>query len=75
MSAPRPLAVYVHIPFCVRVCGYCDFNTYAGMDALKDGYTAGVVGEIEAWTPSRTPTPRPWSTKSRPGCHTSPDAR
>ncbi|MCY3504991.1 MAG: radical SAM family heme chaperone HemW [Chloroflexi bacterium] len=49
MNAPRPLAVYVHIPFCVRVCGYCDFNTYAGMDAVKDAYTAAVVGEIEAW--------------------------
>lgn len=51
MSAPRPLAVYVHIPFCVRVCGYCDFNTYAGMDAVKDAYAAAVVGEIEAWAP------------------------
>ena len=51
MSAPRPLAVYVHIPFCVRVCGYCDFNTYAGMDAVKDTYTAAVVDEIAAWAP------------------------
>ena len=51
MSAARPLAVYVHIPFCVRVCGYCDFNTYAGMDGVKDAYTAAVVAEIEAWAP------------------------
>ncbi len=51
MSAPRPLAVYVHIPFCVRVCGYCDFNTYAGMDAVKDAYTTAVVDEIAAWAP------------------------
>ena len=51
MSAAPPLAVYVHIPFCVRVCGYCDFNTYAGMDGVKDAYTAAVVAEIEAWTP------------------------
>ena len=51
MSAPRPLAVYVHIPFCVRVCGYCDFNTYAGMDAVKDAYTTAVVDEIAAWVP------------------------
>ena len=27
-DAPRPLAVYVHIPFCARHCAYCDFNTY-----------------------------------------------
>ncbi len=51
MSAPPPVAVYVHIPFCVRVCGYCDFNTYAGMDALKGAYTAAVVAEIESWAP------------------------
>ncbi len=51
MSAPRPLAVYIHIPFCVRVCGYCDFNTYAGMDAVKDAYTAAVVDEVGAWAP------------------------
>ena len=51
MSAPLPLAVYVHIPFCVRVCGYCDFNTYAGMDAVKDAYTAAVTDEIVAWAP------------------------
>ena len=24
----RPLAVYVHVPFCRVRCGYCDFNTY-----------------------------------------------
>src|SRR5690349_1919987 len=24
----RPLAVYVHIPFCAKHCAYCDFNTY-----------------------------------------------
>ncbi len=27
-DAPRPLAIYVHIPFCARHCAYCDFNTY-----------------------------------------------
>ena len=52
MSAPPPpLAVYVHIPFCVRVCGYCDFNTYAGMDALKGAYAEAVVAEIAGWAP------------------------
>jgi oxygen-independent coproporphyrinogen-3 oxidase len=27
-EAVRPLAIYVHIPFCARHCAYCDFNTY-----------------------------------------------
>ena len=26
--AKRPLAIYVHVPFCQIRCGYCDFNTY-----------------------------------------------
>ena len=47
----NPLAVYVHIPFCVRVCGYCDFNAYAGMDDLKGAYAEAVATEIAAWAP------------------------
>ena len=23
-----PLSFYIHIPYCVKRCGYCDFNTY-----------------------------------------------
>lgn len=44
-----PLAVYVHIPFCTVKCGYCDFNAYAGMDALKPSYRDALVAEISAW--------------------------
>ncbi|MGE0601351.1 MAG: radical SAM family heme chaperone HemW [Dehalococcoidia bacterium] len=42
----RSLAVYVHIPFCTVKCGYCDFNAYAGMDALKADYGRALVREI-----------------------------
>jgi len=42
----RPIAVYVHIPFCTIKCGYCDFNAYAGMDSLKFRYAAAVVREV-----------------------------
>lgn len=27
-AQPRPLALYIHIPFCAKHCAYCDFNTY-----------------------------------------------
>ncbi len=43
-----PLSVYVHIPFCTIKCGYCDFNAYAGMDALKGDYQAALLAEIQA---------------------------
>jgi len=47
----RPLAVYVHIPFCTYKCGYCDFNAYAGLDGVKLDYGAALVREIEANAP------------------------
>jgi oxygen-independent coproporphyrinogen-3 oxidase len=25
----QPVAIYIHIPFCISKCGYCDFNSYA----------------------------------------------
>ncbi len=29
LGAPeRPFGVYVHVPYCASVCGYCDYNTY-----------------------------------------------
>ena len=45
----KPLSVYVHIPFCTRKCGYCDFNVYAGLGRLKGAYANAVVAEVEAW--------------------------
>lgn len=24
----QPFGVYLHVPFCLTRCGYCDFNTY-----------------------------------------------
>ena len=32
VSAP-PVGLYVHIPFCVSICPYCDFVVYAGSSA------------------------------------------
>ncbi|HRA21263.1 MAG TPA: coproporphyrinogen III oxidase, partial [Anaerolineae bacterium] len=42
----RGLGIYVHIPFCVRKCAYCDFNTYAGLEALHETYVAALCREI-----------------------------
>jgi len=46
----RPFGVYVHVPFCVTRCGYCDFNTYTaaelGPGASRDSYAGQAIGEI-----------------------------
>ena len=36
------LSIYVHIPYCIKRCGYCDFNTYTPSE-LQDGATLEIV--------------------------------
>ncbi|MEU9838625.1 radical SAM family heme chaperone HemW [Actinomadura sp. NPDC048032] len=46
----RPFAFYVHVPFCVTRCGYCDFNTYTatelGPGASRDSYADTAIREV-----------------------------
>jgi len=46
----RPFGFYVHVPFCVTRCGYCDFNTYTaaelGGGASRDAYPDQAAAEI-----------------------------
>ncbi|RBP98311.1 coproporphyrinogen III oxidase [Bifidobacterium aemilianum] len=46
-----PFEVYIHVPFCLRRCGYCDFNTYTGVDlgggASRANYAAMAIREME----------------------------
>lgn len=38
--------LYVHFPFCVSKCAYCDFISYTGLPPLKD-YSSAVLQEIK----------------------------
>jgi len=42
-----PTGAYIHIPFCSRKCGYCDFNAYSGYkDGTKARYVDALCQEI-----------------------------
>jgi putative oxygen-independent coproporphyrinogen III oxidase len=49
--------IYVHVPFCLTRCGYCDFNAYEGLDALRPTYQQALLREIELAAPGWAATP------------------
>ncbi len=44
----KPLALYLHIPFCVRKCLYCDFLSFSSQDAAREMYFHALLREIKA---------------------------
>jgi len=46
---PPPLSLYVHIPWCVRKCPYCDFNSHEGRGEIPEAeYLAALLADLEA---------------------------
>jgi putative oxygen-independent coproporphyrinogen III oxidase len=52
-AALPPLALYVHLPWCVKKCPYCDFNSHERQGELPFGeYTSALVRDLDAMLPS-----------------------
>lgn len=47
--ATEPIGLYVHIPYCLSRCPYCDFNTYAVRSWPEDEYAEGLRSELAAF--------------------------
>lgn len=55
LVAPPPLSLYIHVPWCVRKCPYCDFNSHeprGGIGAIpEDAYVDALIADLEAALP------------------------
>lgn len=50
---PIPLSLYVHIPWCIRKCPYCDFNSHKTPDVLpEDAYVQALLDDLARELPA-----------------------
>ncbi|HSH73470.1 MAG TPA: radical SAM family heme chaperone HemW [Methylophilaceae bacterium] len=52
LKAPPPLALYIHIPWCVKKCPYCDFNSHESRTKIPEAaYVDALIADLEQATP------------------------
>ena len=54
MQNKEELSLYIHIPFCVRKCGYCDFLSAPADEDSRDRYVQALLMEIERYRGTET---------------------
>lgn len=51
-NAPIPLSLYIHIPWCVRKCPYCDFNSHESKQNIPEAaYVAALLQDLDEQLP------------------------
>jgi putative oxygen-independent coproporphyrinogen III oxidase len=52
LKAPPPLSIYIHIPWCVKKCPYCDFNSHESRSEIPEKrYVAALIADLEQSVP------------------------
>ena len=51
LQAPPPLSLYIHLPWCVRKCPYCDFNSHAAQGIPEAAYIDALLRDMECALP------------------------
>ena len=51
-----PLSLYVHLPWCVRKCPYCDFNSHTSSGVIpEEAYAAALLADLDLELPDAVP--------------------
>lgn len=52
LKSPPPLSLYIHIPWCVKKCPYCDFNSHENRAEIPEQrYVAALISDLEHSVP------------------------
>jgi putative oxygen-independent coproporphyrinogen III oxidase len=52
LTSPPPLSLYIHIPWCVKKCPYCDFNSHESRSEIPEKrYVAALIADLEQSVP------------------------
>ena len=48
LTTPPPLSLYIHYPWCVKKCPYCDFNSHAlKTDIPEESYVQALIADLD----------------------------